>query len=70
MKRKKLRAKGVLLPPVETVKAEVKSEVPKEAVKKKPEKARPKEAALEAPKPEAPKPEAPKEGTEPSTPES
>ena len=68
--RKKLRAKGLLPSPAESVKAEAKAEVPKEVVKKKPEKAPPKETAPEAPKPEVPKPEAPKEGTEPSTPES
>jgi hypothetical protein len=56
---RKLRAKGLLGPPSESMKG---------SEKKKPEKAVKKEAPQEAPK-ETPKPEVPKEGKEPSTPE-
>jgi hypothetical protein len=61
--RRKLRAKGLLPPPAETVK----TEAVKEVGKKKAEKAPPKEAPpKEAPK-ETPKLEVPKEGEGPST---
>ena len=63
---KKLRAKGLLPSPAQTVKSEApKAEAPKETVKKKPEKTPPKEVS-----PETSKPEVPIEGKGLSTPES